>query len=343
MAMLTFISLLVAPGIAFITTIVFCFLWKKVAIRHGILSAPNHRTLHLMSIPVGGGVAIFLGWTLAISTLLGFGIINLGVFIGLIVGSGLMSTLGLIDDIRNVSAKVKLFFQIIATLWCLYWFGEMLPFEALGFEVHLKWIAYLISGICILWMINLFNFMDGSDGMLASCTTFIGISMGSIVLFEGDYHNAALLYSMSAASLAFLTFNWPPASIFMGDTGSIFTGLLIPMLVISTVSAHIGLLWVWVIICGYVLTDTTTTLVLRLFYARPFLDAHRQHAYQSLVHRSGDHRRVNKIVLSIQVFWLLPIAVISYWLNDYGAIFTFLALAPIVVFSARYGVLYENS
>ena len=177
--------------------------------------------------------------------------------------------------------------------------------------------------------------------MLASCGAFIGISMGSFLLLENDYQSSVLLYSLCAASIGFLVFNWSPASMFMGDSGSLFFGLLIPMLILFTLLDHSGLFWVWIIICGYVLTDTTTTLILRLMYVRPFFDAHRHHAYQSLVRRSGNHRRVAVIVLAIQVLWLLPIAVLAYWFIAYGLVFSLLALAPIAAFSAKNGVLHE--
>lgn len=339
--MITVVSVVLVPGIAFISTILFASLWKKFAIHYFIVATPNERTLHMAAIPVGGGIAIFLGWTLAVSLLVWVDTLNLSTVLGLVVGGSFMSALGLIDDARDLSVRLKLLAQIGGTIWCLYWFGGVLPFDKLGLAINLGWIGYPAACIVILWFINLFNFMDGADGMLASCMSFIGISMGSFLMLEGDYQNAALLYSLSAASLGFLVFNWPPASMFMGDAGSIFFGLLVPMLIIYTLSDHSGLFWIWVIICGYVLTDTTTTLILRLIYVRPFLDAHRQHAYQSLAYRSGDHRQVNVTVIAIQVLWLLPIASLAYWFNVYGAIFSFLALAPIAIFSAKNGVLHE--
>ncbi|MDG2258406.1 MAG: hypothetical protein P8L68_07925 [Paracoccaceae bacterium] len=329
------------PGIAFTSTILFASIWKSIALHYGIASTPNHRTLHAGAIPVGGGIAIVMGWILTASILLWDGAINPSIYIGLLVGGGFMSVIGLIDDAIDLSARLKLLAHIVGTLWCLYWFGGVPPFDFLGLAVNPGWIGYPIAGIIILWMINLFNFMDGADGMLASCISFIGISMGGFLLLEGDYGNAALLFLVSAASMGFLVFNWPPASMFMGDAGSVFFGLLIPMLIISTVVVHSALFWIWIIICGYVLTDTTTTLILRLIFVRPFLDAHRHHAYQSLAHRSGDHRHVTLTVIAIQVLWLLPIALLTYWVGAYGAIFTFIALAPITVFSAKNGVLHE--
>ena len=340
--MLTIVSVVLISGFALILTIFFGSLWRKVAFQHSISSIPNNRTLHVGTIHIGGGIAIALGWTLATSILLWLGVLNIGVFISLTLGGGFMSVLGLIDDAWDLSARLKLLAQIAGTVWCLYWFGGVPPFSILSFEIHLGWVGYPIAGVVVLWMIKLFNFMDGVDGMLASCVAFIGMSMGSFLLFEGSYHNAALLYSLSAASIGFLFFNWPPAVMFMGDAGSLFFGLLIPMLIMSTLASHGGLFWVWIIICGYVLTDTTTTLILRLLYVRPFLDAHRHHAYQSLAYRSGDHRRVTLMVIVIQVLWLLPIAMTAYWVSSYGAVFTFMALAPLTIFSAKNGVLYET-
>lgn len=335
------VSLVVIPGIAFISTILFAFFWKKAALHYSIISIPNERTLHTGAIPRGGGIAIFLGWTLATFLFLWMDALALEDFIGLVVGGSFVSALGLIDDVKNLSARLKLLGQIVGSIWCIYWFGRMPPFDILGFEINLGWVGYPATGIAILWSSNLFNFMDGADGMLASCMSFIGICMGSFLVLEGDYQNAALLYSLSAASMGFLLFNWPPASMFMGDAGSIFFGLFVPMLMILTLSNNSGMFWVWIIICGYAVTDTTTTLVLRLIYVRPFLDAHRQHAYQSLAYRSQNHRRVTVTVIAIQVLWLLPVATLAYWFAAYGAIFSFLALMPVAVFSAKNGVLHE--
>ena len=334
-------------GIALLITVAFAFSvvgvwwWKKIALRFNIVSIPNTRTLHTGAIPVGGGIVIAVAWLLCITVLYLNGSVEQNDYLAFSVGGGLLALLGALDDAANVNPLVRFCSQTFLVIWGLYWLGGFPVLWFSSWSLDLGWFGFLLGILCGLWMINLVNFMDGVDGMLASGTIFISLCMGVFLYLEGDIVFATLLFLLSASSSAFLLFNWPPAKLFMGDAGSIFIGYTLAMIVIATVREHPTLIWVWFIVMGYFVTDTTITLLFRMRFVRPFYGTHRHHAYQSLARRTGNHLLVTRSVLLIKILWLLPLAILAYVFRDYGPLILIVAITPLAFFCAKQGVLHE--
>jgi len=326
---------------AFAFSLVGVWWWRKIALKLNIVSVPNSRTLHTGAIPIGGGIVIAGVWLSSVTALYLGSSIEQNDYLAFLVGGGLLALVGAIDDAADIDPMFRFCSQTLLVVWGLYWLGGFPVLSFVTWSVDLGWFGFLLGVLCGLWMINLINFMDGVDGMLASGTIFICTCMGTFLYLEGDVVFATLLFMLAASSSAFLCFNWPPAKIFMGDAGSVFLGYTLAMLVIATVRDHPTLLWVWFIVMGYFLTDTTVTLLYRIRYVRPFYGTHRHHAYQSLARRTGNHLLVTRSVLLIKVFWLLPLASLAFVFREFGPLIALLAVTPLAFFCAKQGVLHE--
>ena len=326
---------------AFALSMVGVWWWRRIALRLNIVSVPNTRTLHTGAIPVGGGIVIAAAWLCCITFLYLTGSLERNDYLTFFVGGGLLALMGAIDDATDINPLFRFVSQIFLVAWGLYWLGGFPVLLFFSRSLDLGWFGFLLGVWCGLWMINLINFMDGIDGMLASGTIFICLCMGAFLYLEGDVIFATMLFLLAVTSGAFLWFNWPPARLFMGDVGSVFLGYTLAMLVIATTREHPTLLWVWLIIMGYFLTDTTTTLLIRMRFVRPFYGTHRHHAYQSIARRTDNHLLVTRAVLLVKILWLLPLAVMAYVFRDYGPLFLIVALTPLAIFCAKQGVLHE--
>ena len=328
-------------AIAFGLSLMGTMWWKSIALKLRIVANPNERTLHVGAIPRGGGI-VFAGVWLAFLGMSFFnGQIGQGDFLALFVGGAVLAILGIVDDVTDLKALLKFVTQIVAVIWGLYWVGGMPDLALSSTRIDLGWPGLLFGVLAMLWAINLYNFMDGIDGMAGSGAVFISGSMGAFLFFAGSVQFATLCFLLAAVCAAFVWFNWPPAKLFMGDAGSGFLGYIFGILIVATVRDEPTLLWVWLITMGYFLTDTTTTLLLRIRYVKQFYATHRFHAYQSLARRTGDHSRVTRGVLLVQVLWLLPLAVLAHRFPHFGHWLFVVAVSPLVVFCAKQGALHE--
>jgi Fuc2NAc and GlcNAc transferase len=188
------------------------------------------------------------------------------------------------------------------------------------------------------WALNLFNFMDGIDGIAASEAIFVALA-GTLLTSSfapgSGVGFAALLFA--AACGGFLLWNWPPASIFLGDVGSGYMGYVIVVLALSANRDNPVALWVWLILGGVFFVDATVTLVGRLLRGERVYQAHRSHAYQWLARRWESHGKVSTAVLVLNVVWLLPWAMLAETFPRYAAVSVLAAFAPLTLLAAVIG------
>jgi len=208
--------------------------------------------------------------------------------------------------------------------------------------VDLDWFGNCIAVLALVWFFNLFNFMDGIDGMATSGTIYVTAAAALILLWNDDQALAFLSALLCAAAAGFAYFNWPPARVFLGDAGSSFFSYTIAALILGSLWSDGMSLWTWLILLGYFVVDTTTTLLVRVAKTRKWYRAHRSHAYQNLARIWNDHLKVVRLVLLIEILWLLPLAVLSVWLNEIAPIIAAVAFLPIIVFAVRNGPLRED-
>ena len=176
-----------------------------------------------------------------------------------------------------------------------------------------RWVAMFALAVGVLWSINLFNFMDGIDGIAGSQAAFVSAATALLIAALRDASSPWLLLPVvtAGACFGFLAWNWPPARIFMGDVGSGFFGLL-PSSRSAPARAHGYLELLDVNDTGLgVIADATVTLVRRIVRRERWHEAHRSHAYQTLAKRWNSHRRVTILLWALNVAIALPLAAIS--------------------------------
>jgi Fuc2NAc and GlcNAc transferase len=240
------------------------------------------------------------------------GAVELSLIVAVLGGGLAVAIVGFIDDRHRVSATVRLPVHAAAALWALSVLGGLPAIQIGDYVLRFGWSGYVVGTLAIMWVLNLFNFMDGIDGIAAAEAVFV-VGPGallSVVSASGVLAaNGAIVFG--TACLGFLVWNWAPAKIFMGDVGSGYLGYVIAVLAIA--SAHdnpTALLW-WLILGGVFFCDATVTLIRRLIRRDRVYEAHRSHAYQWLARRWHSHSRVTIAVTAINFCWLLPCALFA--------------------------------
>jgi|HubBroStandDraft_4_1064222.scaffolds.fasta_scaffold40639_1 Fuc2NAc and GlcNAc transferase len=307
------------------------------ALSHGMLDVPNERSSHTRSTPRGGGAAIVVAVCVGSIVLAMVEALRPALPVALLGGGAAVATVGYIDDRFTIAWGARLVVHLAAAAWALIWLGGMPAVLIGGQLVQLGWVGELLALLGIVWTLNLFNFMDGIDGIAASEGIFIGCAAGFLILPGGASGVAQISIVLAAACGGFLLWNWPPAKIFMGDVGSGYIGYVLAVLALAAAHDNPAALWVWLILGGVFLVDATVTLVRRLARGDPIQLAHRTHAYQWLARRWQSHRRVTLSVLALNLFWLLPWACLAAAFPRFGAAITLAALAPLTVLALAAG------
>jgi Fuc2NAc and GlcNAc transferase len=342
---LSTIELLIILSISFFVSLFICYIYKLYVERLNLfIIVPNHRSSHAIPTPTGAGITISFIYVTSLFLLIYFNKIHsvsLIVFINL--GAILATLFGFYDDIKDSSSKSKLILQIFLGFWILYIFANPIFTFLQGYSSIILWIDLFILLFLLVWFSNAINFMDGINGMLTSGIIIILLSASSFIFFqEGSDENVILLLLLASVSIAFLFFNFPIASIFMGDSGSLFFGYMISCLAIKTIIDGDLSFWTWAILLGYFFTEPTVTTILRLKLSRYWYRAHRSCAYQNVARELGNHTKVTMASIIFHLFWLFPLAFTSIYYDNLGLILYLLAIFPVIIFTFRYGPLYSN-
>jgi Fuc2NAc and GlcNAc transferase len=263
------------------------------------LDIPSARSSHEQPTPRGGGLGIVLGVLLTVGLQLLLGRALEGVHIALLGGGIVVAATGWLDDRGGLGSYVRLGLYGLASAWAVFWLGGLPSLEFGVGALHLGGLGYILGWAAIMLLTNLFNFMDGIDGIAATEAATVGVTSGVLLFLGGDPSLAVLAVSLGLGSAAFLVWNWHPARIFMGDVGSNFLGFTIAVLAISSEGQHSLPALGWVLLLGVFVVDGLATFVRRLVRHKPPHEAHRTHAYQGAVQRGYSHSTVTLAVLSI--------------------------------------------
>ena len=263
--------------------------------RRELLAEVNERSSHERPTPTMGGVSVVM---IVMAYLIYLSVSGVVPAWQWAIALGLIAIVGLWDDLQPLRALPRIAVHI---------FGAVLGIVALQLSEPL-WLM-LILVVAVVWFTNLFNFMDGIDG-IAGVQVFVfclgaQITAAGIGGWYGD-----LLWVVAGASVGFLAYNWPPARIFMGDVGSGFLGLLLALLVILLWQKEVLPLIASLILLAGFWFDATYTLCVRMLTGQPFTQAHRSHLYQRLARRKG-HLWTTGVYCIFSAFWLMPLAWIA--------------------------------
>ncbi|MBC3236653.1 MraY family glycosyltransferase [Pseudomonas lurida] len=308
---------------------------RRYALAQSLMDIPNGRSSHSVPTPRGGGLAIVLTYLAALGFMASAGLIS-GIATWPVLGSGaLIALVGFLDDHGHIAARWRLLAHFCAAAWALLWIGGLPTLPLAGYEVSLGWLGHLLAAMYLVWVLNLYNFMDGIDG-IASIEA-VCVCLGASLVYWLTGHNELILAPILLASavLGFLYWNFPPARIFMGDAGSGFLGIVIGVLSLQAAWVAGELLWVWLILLGVFIVDATFTLGRRLLRGDKVYEAHRSHAYQYASRKAGRHMPVTLGVMAINIFWLIPIG-ICVGLGFDGLFGVVLAYVPLVLLAVKF-------
>ena len=320
-----------------LTSVLITELLRVYAHKKQLYDVPNSRSSHTEDTPRGGGAAIVLAFLGSLSLFYYFDGILLHDYVALLGAGGLVSAVGFWDDHTHVHARIRLFFHILAGVWALSWIGINTNLDFGYGEMNLGWFGFVVGLLFLVWLINLYNFMDGIDGIASVETIFVSTSAAVFLYINGDTDTAFSLCLLAAACLGFLVWNWPPAKIFMGDVASGFLGITLGVFALFTSNeGHISI-WTWLILLGVFVVDATYTLLKRMHLSERWYEAHRCHAYQFAAEKSGSHRFVTLMVLTINVLWLFPLALLSVWYSNLGFLLLVIAYAPLLALAIVVG------
>jgi Fuc2NAc and GlcNAc transferase len=314
--------------------------YRNLAIRRGIVAKINFRTLHEKIVPRGGGIVFATVFSAAIIATWLAGQLSGRLMLAFGLGGGAAGVMGFIDDIHEIRPHHKLIAQFCLALWLFAIIYEPIYAPLLRGSVGItRAIVVLLLLFISLWLMNLYNFIDGIDGLAISGAVFICCAvMIVLAISHGDGHLLFIVVILAASSIGFLFFNLPPASIFMGDAGSIFLGYCFGATLLITVFSGQMSAWTWVTILGYFIADTSTTSLARIVLVRRhWYGVHRSHAYQNLARIYKSHAKVTYGVVAYNVLWVLPLAVWSVMLPEWAPAAAGLSLAPAVIWTLRFG------
>jgi len=290
---------LITFSVSTVTALFLTPLVRKAALALGVVDKPGGRKVHRQNMPTLGGVAIsaaFFAGAAVVFYLLPGAMEKFSLkFSGLCVGSAMIILLGIADDVRPLKAKFKLIAQIITAsvlIGCGYSVEEVtIPF--LG-KFSLGIFGTIFSIIWIVGMTNAINLLDGLDGLAAGISAISSFFIFLAAIEQHEYIMALLVLAVVGACAGFLPFNFYPAKIFMGNSGSMFLGFVLSAVSIVSFqkSSTIVTLFIPVIALGVPIIDTILAIVRRLAKKRHIFQADKEHIHHKLLFREESQRRV---------------------------------------------------
>jgi Fuc2NAc and GlcNAc transferase len=301
--------------------------YRKLAMRRGWFDIPNQRSSHTEIVPRGAGVIhallillatcislLWMGerWTVAASLAPGLAV----------------AIIGWLDDVRGIAARWR--FLIYATA-C--WGAVSIIFLNDGNDyTNLVLISLIaVSGLALLWLVNLYNFMDGINGIAVAEGIFVSVAA---LWLGNDFFQAdltRLLLVIIATLLGFLPWNFPRARVFMGDVGSAFLGFCFGVLALWSIVSGVLTVSQWLILGGVFIVDASYTLSVRVLTGQRWHEAHRSHAYQRLANFYHSHTKAVCVLMAVNVGWLLPWAWFIGGMPNLGWIGLLLSYLPLLL------------
>lgn len=293
--------------IFFLLAFAMTYFMRHYALKKNIIDKPNERSSHSVPTPRGGGVAVVCSYLLALVMLIYSQQLTLHIGFTLMAAGFVIALLGFLDDHGHINSMLRLavhFLLAIGVVISLGGFSEVTAFNGL----QLGFIANIIAVLFLVWLLNLYNFMDGINGIASVEAITTVVSMAILYYVLNTTLNSDILWLLAACVFGFLLWNFPKAKIFMGDACSGFLGLTLGILALIALKENLALFCAWIICLGVFVVDATYTLIKRVLSGYKMYDAHRSHSYQILSRKCGSHTPVTLAVAAINLLWLFPIA-----------------------------------
>ena len=285
----------------FLTSLILTHLMIKISKNMNIMDIPNERSVHKKPTPLLGGIAIFLSFL--------FGFILFGnqnpLMISILIASFLILLLGIFDDIKPIKARCKFVIHILVALIVVFYGGlKLTHVDIFGLSLNFKWMSPYVTILIIVGIINAVNLIDGLDGLCAGISSIYFLTIGVIALILNKFNGLDIILSfiMLGATLGFLVFNYPPAKIFMGDTGSTFLGLMISVIMLlGFKTVTLTSLLIPLVLLILPITDTLFAIIRRALNKKQIGQADKEHIHHQLL----KHLSTRKTILVIYVVDLI--------------------------------------
>lgn len=312
---------------------------KLLALRVNAVDKPNERKVHKQLMPRMGGLAIYASFWSMLFLVLPPERSLIGVFIG----ATLLIFVGIVDDVTDMPAKLKLVGQIFAA--CIATIGGVrIDFVSsfLGPDMlHLAWLSIPVTVLWIVAIINAVNLIDGLDGLAGGVSAIAATTMAIVGWQNGDQVSTVMGVTLAASCIGFLFYNFHPASIFMGDTGSMFLGYTLA--IISIYGAAKGLTFVSVfipiLILGIPIFDTLFAILRRAIAGTPIFEADKAHLHHCLLRHGFSHRNTVLLIYAVSAALSLCALLVNRVTTEQGFLIFLLALTVLLIGANRLGIL----
>ena len=309
-----------ALGTAFVTALLATPQVRRLALKVGVLDAVGDRRMHAEPKPRIGGIAVYLGLVFALFVSIGFALHttlfhsanDTQDFFGLLFGGTLIMLVGVWDDIMWMRPRNKFIAQIVVAIVSMIYGFHIPGFEIPGSGKYVNLPPYIDYPITLVWylgMMNAINFLDGLDGLLAGVTAISGIFLFAIATAHGHVGAALVLCALVGGALGFLPYNFNPAKIFLGDTGSLLIGYVfatVSLLITAKIAVTVSLL-VPLVALALPVVDTAAAIFRRFRAGKAITEADRGHFHHILVFRFGLNVK-QAVLLIYAVSFLLGMA-----------------------------------
>ncbi len=310
----------------------------KIAYRVGAIDQPEKRKVHVQAMPRMGGLAIFIAFLLCMVFIVKVS----GPFQGIIYGTVIIFIVGLLDDIFQLSAWIKLIGQIIAAAVAIH-FGVVVHFVTNPFDGMLS-LGFLSLPITFLWIVgisNAINLIDGLDGLAAGVSSIAASTMGIVALLQGQTMVAIVAFVLVAAILGFLPYNFHPARTFMGDSGSNFLGFTLACLAVTGMAkgAAIISLLMPIVILGIPIFDTCFAIIRRINKKAPIFEPDKDHLHHRLMKIGFSHRSTVLLIYGISAFFGVVAVVLTLLNSPKATLLLALLLLLVIIGADKIGLL----
>lgn len=299
--------------LGFLTSLIVAFIAtpyvKKLAEKIGAVDSPNQRKVHTRIMPRMGGLAIYLGYLVAFFLFVPFS--DFSEMLGIFIGSTIVMAVGMLDDKYQLSPKWKLLGQLVATAIVVIPFGLKIGVVNLPYMGSMDfsggWLFWLAVPITMFWIVgvtNAVNLIDGLDGLSAGVSAIAAGTMAVVAILMGDYNVATYCFVLLGAILGFLYFNFHPARLFMGDTGSLFLGFNLAALSIMGFKEALFVSFIIpIVVLGVPLWDTFFAIVRRIVNKKPISSPDKGHLHHCLLNMGLSHRATVLTIYTISIFF----------------------------------------
>lgn len=327
-------------SIAFVVSLLTIPFVIKFSKQFGFVDQPNYRKVHKDVMPRLGGISIIIGTTVGAL----FVVPNIPYMKHIVLGAAILIVTGIMDDRYNLSAKIKIISQLVAATVVVS-SGLKIDYITLPFDKHIEFgfFSYIVTIVWIVAIVNSINLIDGLDGLAGGVSTIVVTTILIMALFNPSPNVALIAFSfvLIGSTLGFLLFNFHPAKIFMGDTGSLFLGYCIAIISMFGFYKSVTLLSLIVplIILGVPILDTFFAIIRRSLNKQKISSPDKGHLHHRLLAMGYGHRETVIIIYGISILFSLCAIAFSNLAFWGGLVIVFILLVNIQLFAEFIGLI----